>query len=79
MTQGKCIKCRVKFEWYNRQRLADSYCIYCGKKLLQTSTMLHTLADSPNGYRELKGITPNTFDTVEHDRLLKLKHILTEI
>ena len=41
--------------------------------------MLHTLADSPNGYRELKGITPNTFDTVEHDRLLKLKHILTEI
>ena len=42
MTQGKCIECRVKYEWNTPQRLHDSYCRVCVGKLDRTSCQLHT-------------------------------------
>ena len=42
MTQGKCVECRVKYEWDTPQLFRDSYCIICRDKLKLTSCQLHT-------------------------------------
>jgi len=40
VTQGKCVRCWVRWTWNRRPLLRDAYCPDCGAKLYQTSYRL---------------------------------------
>jgi len=40
MKQGKCVKCKVRFEWEREIHSRKCYCPDCGSKLAATNHML---------------------------------------
>ena len=54
MTQGKCVRCMIHYKWNDRQRLCDSYCIYCDDKLNMTSRLLGS-GKNGQAYKEFIG------------------------
>lgn len=40
VTQGKCPKCRVRFEWRGKPLLRDAFCPTCHAPLSRTSHLL---------------------------------------